>query len=73
MGVPIHVTNCPYCGKPMEEGFITITTDGLADMSWGKKPSVLGLGCERITGWALLARNLEGLRCRECKAILFRY
>jgi hypothetical protein len=67
------MVNCPFCGVPMEEGFVTLTTDGLADMSWSVKPSILGLRSEKLTGWTLLAKNIQGLRCGSCRAVLFRY
>lgn len=67
------MTKCPYCGEAMEEGFITLTTNSLADISWSMKPSILGLRSEKLTGWSVLAKNMEGLRCKTCRAVSFRY
>jgi len=69
----MFMTNCPFCGVLMDEGFVTLTTDGLADIAWSTKPSVLGLHSESLTSWAILAKNMQGLRCQSCRAVLFRY
>ncbi len=67
------MTACPYCREEMEEGFIALTTDGIADMAWSAKPSILGFRTESLTGWALLAKNLPASRCQACRAVLIRY
>lgn len=67
------MANCPLCGAEMEEGFVTMTTNDVADLSWSKKPSILGLHSEKITGWSIIAKNMKGYRCQSCSLVAFEY
>jgi len=56
----------------MEEGYIGITGK-LFDVSWYRKPTLFGFSGEPLTGWGVIASNLEAHRCVVCRRIISKY
>ncbi len=71
--IGVRSVKCPVCAKGMSSGFLMLSTNSLANLSWTTKPSILGLKSEPITSWSLLAKNLKAFRCEHCQVISFQY
>jgi hypothetical protein len=60
------MSDCPNCGKPMEEGFLG-TERIFSDVSWFKEKTTFGFGGESLGLKDRLGMvYIEGYRCREC-------
>jgi len=64
--------NCPYCGKPMEEGYLS----SKSPVFWSE--SVSGLPVPTQRGDVMLGKALGLLRpkahlCRECETVIVKY
>ena len=64
--------NCPYCGKVMEEGFLS----SKAPVFWSEEVSGLPVPTQR--GDVLLGKALGLLRprawlCRDCRTVITKY
>jgi len=64
--------NCPYCGKPMEEGYLSSKTP----VFWSEEVSGQPIPTRR--GDVMLGKMLGLLRpkahlCRECETVIVKY
>ena len=74
-----NVTHCPECGGELESGFVM--DGGAINISWQageeEKPKVWSQKrqyklCRKRDVWKWFP-HFHGLRCPQCKLILFRY
>jgi hypothetical protein len=63
---------CPVCEKEMEIGILR--ADGTSPLiRWFKASEVINwMGGERLK-WGLFSADFNGVRCKDCKIILFSY
>jgi len=64
--------NCPYCGKPMEEGVL----NSRGPVHWSESASGLSVPTQR--GDVILGKLLGALRpkawlCRDCRKVVVDY
>jgi len=69
------VVACPSCGKEMVQGFFGCETNEFTPPAWFRKKSALGAGGERLGPDLTLSgiAYFEGVRCADCRTVLFKY
>ena len=72
MDETVENQQCPYCGKKMENGYIT--TAGGA-IGWQKNKKIFDLKVEKIFPAKFRPKGAfhDAMRCKQCKVIQFSY
>ena len=68
-----EITKCPKCSGELEAGFLMTTGTRLW---WDTRTHRFLADGEQITPnpiWKFSVQNLEALRCKKCKLIMFEY